>query len=260
MNKKLSILIGLAVLMVGTVLFLKSGTGGTNLIWSISNGGKILFPLVIVSSLIDSINPCAFSILILTIAFLFGIGRMRGKIIQIGLVYVLGIFIVYVLIGLGIMQTMHLFNTPHFMAKIGASLLIILGGINLINEFFPAFPIKLKIPDAAHFKMATLMEKGSIPTAFLLGALVGICEFPCTGGPYLMILGLLHDHATYINGLLYLLVYNLIFILPLLVILFIATDEKLIDKVKSWQQKERKLMRFGGGIAMIILGVIIFLL
>ena len=104
------------------------------------------------------------------------------------------------------------------------------------------------------------MEKGSIPTAFLLGALVGICEFPCTGGPYLMILGLLHDQATYFSGLTYLLIYNLIFILPLIIILFIATDQKLTEKVKSWQQKERKIMRFGGGIAMIILGVIIFLI
>ncbi len=260
MNKKLIILICVAVLMVGAVFFFKSNISSTNFIWNLSNGGKFLFPLVIISALIDSINPCAFSILILTIAFLFSIGRMRKKVIQIGMFYILGILIVYILIGLGIMQTLHLFNTPHFMAKVGASLLIILGGINFINEFFPAFPIKFKIPKIAHHKMAELMEKGSIPTAFLLGALVGICEFPCTGGPYLMILGLLHDQATYFNGLAYLLIYNLIFVLPLVIILLIATDGKLIDKVKNWQQKERKIMRFGGGIAMIILGVIIFLL
>ena len=62
-------------------------------------------------------------------------------------------------------QTLHLFNTPHFMAKVGALLLIVLGIINLINEFFPAFPIKLRIPGFAHHKMAELMDRGSAPAA-----------------------------------------------------------------------------------------------
>ena len=76
-----------------------------------------MLPLVIISSLIDSINPCAFSILFLTIAFLFNLGRNRREIFKIGGVYILGIFVVYLLIGLGILQTLHLFNIPHFMAK-----------------------------------------------------------------------------------------------------------------------------------------------
>ena len=146
------------------------------------------------------------------------------------------------------------------MAKVGAGLLVLLGGINLINEFFPAFPIKLRIPHAAHRKMAELMEKGSLPTAFILGGLVGICEFPCTGGPYLMVLGLLHDQTTYLMGLGYLVLYNLIFILPLVIILAIASDKVLLEKAQVWQRKERGIMRIGGGIAMIILGIFIFFL
>lgn len=104
------------------------------------------------------------------------------------------------------------------------------------------------------------MNKASLPTAFALGALVGLCEFPCTGGPYLMVLGLLHDQATYFMGFGYLLLYNAIFVLPLIVILLISSDAALFEKVKIWQKKERGLMRFGGGVAMIALGIIIFLL
>ncbi len=258
--KKLAILISVGILLLGSVLFFKFGNFGTQTLWNLSNGGKWLLPLVGVAALIDSINPCAFSILILTIAFLFSIGKFRPSILKIGGAYIAGIFVVYILIGLGILQTLHLFNTPHFMAKVGAALLVALGVINLINEFLPAFPIKLRIPHAAHRKMAELMEKGSIPTAFLLGGLVGLCEFPCTGGPYLMVLGLLHDQATYLKGLGYLLLYNAIFILPLVIILLISSNEALLQKVKNWQQKEGNLMRFGGGIAMIVLGAIIFFL
>ena len=260
MKKSLITLIGIALVLVAFVVFFKFTDLGTSILWKASNGGAWLLPLVIVAALLDSINPCAFSILILTVAFLFGIGATRGKVLRIGGTYVFGMFIAYVLIGLGIVQTLHLFNTPHFMAKVGALLLVVLGGINLINEFFPAFPVKLKIPEAAHRKMAELMNRGSLPAAFGLGILVALCEFPCTGGPYLMILGLLHDRGTYASGLGYLMLYNLVFILPLVVLLLIASHASLVERVRAWQRKERTNMRLWGGVAMVALGIIIFFL
>ena len=217
-------------------------------------------PIVTAAAIIDSINFCAFSVLLLTIAFLFSAGNLRAGIVKIGGFYIAGIFLVYVLIGLGIMQTLHFFNAPHFMAKIGALILILFGGINVINEFFPTFPIKLKIPNAAHQKMGKLIEKGSAPAAFFLGALVGLSEFPCTGGPYLMILGFLHDRATYVKGAAYLLFYNMVFVLPLVITLFIASNETLLGKLKMWRENKNIRVKLLSGVAMIILGVIIFML
>jgi len=217
-------------------------------------------PIVTAAAIIDSINFCAFSVLLLTIAFLFSAGNLRAGIVKIGGFYIAGIFLVYVLIGLGIMQMLHFFNAPHFMAKIGALILILFGGINVINEFFPTFPIKLKIPNAAHQKMGKLIEKGSAPAAFFLGALVGLSEFPCTGGPYLMILGFLHDRATYVKGAAYLLFYNMVFVLPLVITLFIASNETLLGKLKMWRENKNIRVKLLSGVAMIILGVIIFML
>lgn len=259
-KKRLITLIIAAVVLFAAVLLLRSENIGSLALWKLSDGGKWLLPLVVVAALIDSINPCAFSILILTVAFLFSIGQMRSGILRIGGSYIAGIFLIYVLIGLGILQTLHIFNTPHFMAKVGAALLVLFGAINVINELFPAFPVKLRVPHVAHRKIAQLMEKASVPTAFLLGGLVGLCEFPCTGGPYLMVLGLLHDTTTYLMGFGYLILYNSVFVLPLVVILLIASNEKLLEKVKLWQKEERKAMRLWGGIAMVALGVIIFLI
>lgn len=244
-----------AILFV--VIYFQSGAAGTKLLWNISNEGKWLLPLVAVSALIDSINPCAFSILILTIAFLFGIGSARTNILKIGGVYILGVYLIYFLIGIGLLQILHLFNTPHFMAKAGAVTLIAFGAINLINEFFPSFPIKLKIPAASHMKIAQLMNKASLPAAFILGALVGICEFPCTGGPYLMVLGLLSDKATYLSGLGYLLLYNFIFILPLIIILLVSGDKLVLSKVDAWRKNNTHKMKLWGGIAMVALGILI---
>lgn len=259
MSRRGIALLAAIILILAFFSWMKWSGFGTAWLWNVSQSGKWLFPLIIVAAIIDSINPCAFSVLLLTIAFLFSIGKLRAKILQIGGAYIFGIFAAYILIGLGILRALHFFNTPNFMGKLGAGLLILLGGINIINEFFPKFPIKLQIPHSAHETMARLIDKISLPVAFVLGTFVGLCEFPCTGGPYLMVLGLLHDQATYFSGLGYLFLYNLLFILPLVIILFIASDRKLLDKVQSWQRTERKDMRVWGGILMVVVGVLIFL-
>ena len=256
---KMFVLVALILVLASVVIFFRYSGSSTDYIWKLSNGGKWLFPLVFVAALIDSINPCAFSILLLTIAFLFSLGKMRSGILKVGGAYIFGLFAVYMLIGLGILQVLHFFGTPHFMAKFGATLLIAWGVISIVNEYFPSFPIKLKIPQAAHHKMAELMEKASMPTAFILGAFVGLCEFPCTGGPYLMVLGLLHDTATYTKGLAYLLFYNTVFVSPLVLILLVASDKLVLQKFQDWKSKEIKNMRLWGGIAMVMLGILIFL-
>ena len=257
---KLQVLIAAAVLLLGVILFFRFSPGSSQYLWDMSSGGKWLLPLVAVAALIDSVNPCAFSVLLLTIAFLFSLGKLRGQILKVGSFYILGLFVVYVLIGLGILRALSFFGVPHFMARAGALLLIALGVLNLINHFFPSFPVRLGIPRAAHAKMGELMEQASLPTAFLLGALVGLCEFPCTGGPYLMILGLLHDKATYLTGLGYLGLYNLIFVLPLVVILGIASNQTLLQKVQDWKKRETGSMHLWGGLAMVVLGLLILAL
>lgn len=257
MKKTITTLIIVAVAIVGIVV-LKNSSGTASFIWSLSNGGAWLLPLVLVSSLLDSVHPCSFSILLITIAFLFGMRMTRKKILQIGGTYVAGIFSAYFLIGLGILKVLHLFNTPHFMGRLGAALLIIFGVINILSEFFPKFPVKLKIPAAFHTAMGRLMERASFPAAFGLGLLVGICQFPCMGGPYLMIIGFLRDQVTYFSGFGYLMLYNLILIVPLLAVLWVAADKTIVDKIQEWKNTNMKGFKFWAGLVMVIVGILIF--
>ena len=260
MKSKIGLSVVLAAVLVGMILFFKLAPGGAGYLWNASRGGQWLLPLVLVASLLDSVNPCAFSVLLLTIAFLFSLGRARGQILKVGGFYIFGLFTVYLLIGLGIVGTLHLFNTPHFMARAGAIAMILLGLLNLINHYLPGFPIRLGIPQSAHQKMGGLMERASLPAAFVLGGLVGLCEFPCTGGPYLLVLGLLHDQGTYLKGLGYLVLYNLIFILPLWVVLALSSNQALLTKVQEWKKQETKKMHLYGGLGMIALGLLILLI
>lgn len=255
---KRTLVIGIAVLaFILIVLVLKWTPATASLIWSASNGGVWLLPLVLASSLLDSVHPCSFSILLITIAFLFGLQMTREKILKVGGAYIAGIFVSYLLIGLGILKVLHIFNTPHFMGKLGASLLIIFGIINLVNRFFPSAPIKLSLPSFTHKPMAALMEKTSYAAVFALGALVGICQFPCMGGPYLMVIGLLRDQMTYFAGFWYLVLYNAILIIPLALVLWFSADKAVVDKMQEWKKTNINDVRLFAGIIMVILGLLV---
>ena len=225
-------------------------------------GESIWVPFAIgFSALVDSLNPCAFSILFLMTGFLFTLGRSRRQILGAGLLYVFGIFATYIFIGLAGLKILKYFQTPVSLTVIGASFIILAGLILLLNVFFPKFPIKLKIPTFAHKQIAPLIEKGTKVSAFVLGIAVGLFEFPCTGGPYLFVVSILHDHAGgFWLGLLYLFIYNLIFILPLTIVLFVVSNPSVLQVVDKVRRAETKKSRLWVALIMIALGLLVFTL
>lgn len=218
-----------------------------------------LLPVILVSGFLDGINPCAFAVLLFFIAFLFTLKRSRAAIWKMGVVYILAIYLAYLAIGFGISKAILFSDSPHFMAKLGAWLVIGLGFINLINHFFPKFPIKLRIPQASKETLQKWIYKATLPAAFVLGFLVGLCTFPCSGGIYVAIIGLLAAQTTYWKGVSYLLLYNLMFVLPLVIILLLSSNKFAVAKLTKWEQSESKAMRILSAVTMIGLGLIILI-
>jgi cytochrome c biogenesis protein CcdA len=221
---------------------------------------QLTLPVVTIAALLDSINPCAISVLLLTLGFLVSLNSDRKKILSVAGLYIFGIFITYILIGLGVLSTLTLFGVPRIISKIGASVLIITSLINLAEVYVPNFPIKLAIPAFIKPQIAAQMYKASFISAFFMGVIVGLFEFPCTGGPYLMILGLLHDKSTLINGAAYLLYYNLIFISPLVIILLLGSSRVLTEKIQSFRKRNSKTTAVISALATLALGIIIFVI
>lgn len=220
----------------------------------------LTLPLVTGTALLDSTNPCAISVLLLTIGFLLSVNSSRQRIFRVAGLYIAAIYITYILIGIGILSALTFFGIPHIMTKIGASILILYGFINLAEALIPGFPIKLVIPKFIKPQIGKLIYQASYPSAFILGILVGLFEFPCTGGPYLMILGLLHDKSSALEGALYLIYYNLLFVSPLILILILSSSKQVTDKLDSWRHSNSKTLSLFSSLATIILGFVIFFL
>lgn len=220
----------------------------------------LTFGVITLAAMLDSINPCAFSILFLTIAFLFSMGRERKSILITGSLYILGIAITYILIGVGVLKVLSFFNVTNGLARFGAMVMIAFSIVDILDMYIPNFPIKLAIPKSAHHIIAKYINKASIFAALFMGVLVGMFEFPCTGGPYIFVLGLLHDNATFWSGFLYLVWYNFVFVLPLILALLFATNKKVASKIDSMRRDGTKKSRLIIDIVLIALGALMFLI
>jgi cytochrome c-type biogenesis protein len=218
-----------------------------------------LLPAVLITGLVDSVNPCAFAVILLLIAFLFTLRQSRGRILQLGFVYIGMIFVVYFGIGLGILRAVRLSSDPHFVARAGAGLLIALGVINLLEYFFPRFPIKLHMPSFAGDRTQQLIKQATLPTTMAVGLLVGLCTFPCSGGIYVSIITLLNAKTTMSWGLVYLLLYNAVFVLPLVVILLSLGNRITAKRWASWERTHSSKIRLWYGLIMVVMGAAMLL-
>jgi cytochrome c biogenesis protein CcdA len=224
----------------------------------LANLGELL-PAVIVTGLLDSVNPCAFAVILLLLAFLFTIRQSRGRILRLGLVYIAMIFIVYFAIGLGLLQAVRFSDEPHFVARVGSWILIGLGVVNLIEYYFPAFPIKLRMPESAGAKTNELLKKATYPATIGMGLIVGLCTFPCSGGVYVSIITLLNAKTTLGWGVGYLALYNVLFVLPLIVILVGAGNRVVAKRWARWERLNSVRIRLVYGLLMVGLGAVMLL-
>jgi cytochrome c biogenesis protein CcdA len=225
----------------------------------LANLGQLL-PAVVITGLVDSVNPCAFAVILLLLAFLFTLRQSRIRILQLGLVYIGMIFLVYFAIGLGILRAVRFTDDPHFVARAGSWLLIGLGVINLIEYFFPKFPIKLHMPKIAGARTHELIKQATLPATIGAGLLVGLCTFPCSGGIYVSIITLLNAKTTLAWGLAYLGLYNILFVLPLVVILLAVGNRVAAKAWARWEREHSARIRLWYGAVMVALGAAMFLL
>lgn len=218
-----------------------------------------LLPLVLGTGLLDGLNPCAFAVLLFFIAFLFTIRRTAASIWAMGLIYVGAIYLAYFLIGLGLMRAVLFVNDHHFMAKVGSWLVIGLGLINLKDYFSPQLPVHLRIPTIAHGTIQDKLKGATLPAAAVGGFLVGLCTFPCSGGIYVAIVGLLAARTTYLQGVGYLGLYNLAFVVPLLVILAGVGNRQVMHRIRLAEQSSRRWVRLATGLGMVATGAVILI-
>ena len=215
---------------------------------------------VVTTALIDSINPCAIGVLILLVSIMIAFKTKREMLFY-GFIYVLAVFVAYVLAGFGILyflSSIPLFVSEYISIFVG-SLIIVAGLIEIKDFFWYGQGITLAIPPERAKQIHEMTKKITLPGVIFLGVFVAGVELPCTGAPYLAILILLSQNFNF-AAFLMLILYNIIFVLPLIVILLMVNFGFKIQNIKRWKQNNRAYMRLATGVILILLGWLLILI
>jgi len=214
-----------------------------------------LLHFVLVAGFLDSFNPCAIAVLLIFIALMFTLRKSRRTIFLMGFVYILTVYLTYLAIGLGLLKVINLFGIPHLISRIAAWIVIAVG-IWGLKEYFSPGKIKiLAISLKGRQIIGDWANKATLPAAIVTGFLVGLFEFPCSGAIYVATIGLLNAKETFLKGLFYLLIYNFMFVLPLIVIFAVTANRLVAEKLINLDEKYSAKMRLATALIMIAIGI-----
>lgn len=216
---------------------------------------------VVITALIDSINPCAIGVLILMMSVLMAGKNSTKRMVLLGSLYISSVATVYFLAGLGLIYFFS--KVPIYISEyisIIVGIIIIGAGLLEIKDYFwYGRGFSLHIPTQFAKQMHARASKTTIPGIILLGAFVSAVELPCTGAPYLAIITLLSQYFDF-TALLLLILYNILFVSPLIVILIMVAMGTKLYKVKKWKQEQRGLMRLLIGLLLVGMGWLLMLI
>lgn len=208
--------------------------------------------LVLVSGLLDGINPCAFTVLVLFVSLLTSkTGRDKEPLLMGGL-YIITIFLTYMAIGLSLYKLVELSQRAIWIVKVGAVVLVLMGLLNLF-EFISGRGFTLRMPFSGQMEVYNWMAKLTYPGTVVAGVLVALFEFPCTGAVYFSIISLLASTETFTRGYTYLVFYNLVFIIPLVIILFLTWYGG--EKIEAVGSVKHSYLKLFSSILFIFLGL-----
>lgn len=217
--------------------------------------------VVIGSAAIDSINPCAIGVLILMISVVLGGKGSVRRLLLLGSLYIFAIFMTYLLAGLGLvyfLSKVPLYVAEYLSLVVGA--FVIIAGLLEIKDFFwYGKGFSLQIPHVFLDKIHAYSKNATVPGVIFLGAFIAGVELPCTGAPYLAIITMISLNFGWYAFFL-LVLYNIIFVLPLIIILVLVAGGTKVSKIKKWKQSNKGYMRFAIGLMLILLGWLLILI
>jgi cytochrome c biogenesis protein CcdA len=218
-------------------------------------------------ALADSVNPCAIAVFtMLLINVLIQHPDKRKKVLASGFAFISSVYIGYLFYGIVIIQFFRTFaellrqNSSIIYDGLGVVAMII-GALN-IKDFFLYKPggIATEMPIWMRPKVKKIIgEIHSAKAAFIIGFLVTIFLLPCTIGPYIVASGLLSEFGT-LGALPWLMYYNLVFVIPMLLIVgLVYWSFTKIEEVSGWKERNIRKLHLIAGVLLFIVGFLMIM-
>jgi cytochrome c biogenesis protein CcdA len=224
--------------------------------------GGLTIPTVLAAGFADGFNPCAFALLVLfatyTLTLLNAVTasgtptmEARRRLLGAGSLYVGAVFVTYFIIGIGLLSFLGWMGRDHLVARFASILALVMALFMLKDVFLPGVGPSMMAPAGTHGRMQKAMERGGLAGMLLAGVLVGICTVPCSGAMYLQITAVLHASGGGLTGLALLALYNIAFIVPLLILLLAVSNRRVLGQLGRWNRANSPWIKAGLALAVI---------
>ncbi|MBN1814962.1 MAG: thioredoxin domain-containing protein [Anaerolineae bacterium] len=189
------------------------------------------------AGLVDGLNPCAFATLCFFVSYLALSGRQGREVLTVGTAFTVGVFLAYLAVGLGFYQVLDLLGDllttlgrwVYGLTGLFCAVLAVFSFLDFLKARRSGIgDMALNLPHALRMRINAVIRKGRHSRAFVAGSFftgvaVSFLELACTGQVYLpTIVFVVSQPEMRVRALLFLVLYNLLFILPLVVVFILA--------------------------------------
>ena len=225
--------------------------------------------LVVSSALADGINPCAFATSLFLISYLLMKRRRKRDIIIVGVSFCAGVFIAYFIYGLGLSFLVDFLNRFKWIKTAFYIAFAVISAVLAVLHLRDAFKFRKtgnssdmdmglskETHRGIHEKIRRYLERDSwllAPASLLLGMVVSSMELACTGQVYFPVIMAINAKGFTPRAFILLLIYNVCFILPLLLVTAVALRGAGIKSLSEWARDHV----FGTKVAMAVVFAII---
>ena len=220
----------------------------------------VVLPLVLITGLGDGINPCAFAVLLFIMAFLLEISGSKRRLKRVTFSYIISFMIVNIGLGIFYFFTSIQIGQPGIIRNVAIGFAIFAGLINLKDFFAYGKGFSLEIPKFSKKYIESLAAKASVSAALVMGGVVALLEAPCSVPIYLTVLEVLKGQGRTLLAIMpHILVYNIMFILPIVVLAVLIYYGAEARALEGWRLKHRKFMKLSLAIILLVLaGLMVF--
>ena len=215
----------------------------------------------------DGINPCAITTLLLFVGALLAVversssledvRRAKRYVWAVAGAYILGIFLLYFLLGVGFIEIAGLrgFGNTHLFTRLAGLVAVLLGLVMAAEYFYPGNPLKLAMPAGLHSLAHRWGRRTTLGGAFVGGVLIGTCTIPCGGAMYLAVAALIGSLPGKAYGYTLLTGYNLAFVSPLVLLVGVSSSRAVLQKGSRLHITRRGRVKLGLGLFVVAVGL-----
>ena len=212
------------------------------------------------AGLVDGLNPCAFATLVFFVSYLTLSGRKGREVLAVGAAFTLGVFLAYLAVGLGFYKVLDLLGG--LLTTLGrwvyglTGLLCAVLAVFSFLDFLKARrgeigDMTLNLPHGLRMRINAVIRRGRksqafVPGAFVTGVVVSFLELACTGQVYLpTIIFVMSRPEMQVRAFIFLVLYNLLFILPLIVVFIMAYYGTGSKQLTDFFQRQAARVKLG---------------